>query len=213
MQVPAAAQSSGPFFRSLLVCAFVASAGCAAAKQCAYEGFGRDSWQQPAKVIEALDIEPGALVADLGAGSGYFTFLLAQAVGPGGRVYAVDVDPDMVALLRERVEEGGHTNIEVILAEPSDPHVPKGGLDLVFTCNVYHHLENRSAYFARLAGSLKPGGRVVVIDFSGEGWFAWLTGHATPADVIEREMKQAGYIRAQTFDFLPKQVFVTFAAP
>jgi ubiquinone/menaquinone biosynthesis C-methylase UbiE len=195
-----------------MVCVLVTSAGCGALKQCAYEGFGRDSWQHPAKVIEALDIEPGDHVADLGAGSGYFTFLLAQAVGPGGKVYAVDVDRDMVALLSKRVQEEGYKNVEVILADPDDPHLPRASLDLIFTCNVYHHVENRSTYFSRVAETLKPDGRVAVIDFSGEGWFAWLTGHATPADVIEREMKETGYTLTHRYDFLPKQAFLTFIA-
>jgi arsenite methyltransferase len=196
--------------RCLIVCVFATSVGCGALKQCAYEGFGRDSWQHPGKVIEALDIEPGDHVADLGAGSGYFTFLLAQAVGPGGKVYAVDVDRDMVALLSRRIQKEGHKNIEVILADPDDPHLPKSSLDLMFTCNVYHHMENRSTYFARVAQTLKPDGQVAVIDLSRESWFAWLTGHATPAEVIEREMTDAGYTLLNRYDFLPKQVFVSF---
>ena len=210
MRSPAASYSFSALLRSLIICVFVTSAGCAALKKCAYEGFGRDSWQHPAKVIEVLNIEPGDHIADLGAGSGYFTFLLAQAVGPDGRVYAVDIDPDMVALLRERVKEEGHKNVEVVLADLGDPQLREASLDLLFTCNVYHHVENRSAYFARVAKSLKPEGQLAIIDFSDEGWFAWFTGHATPADVIEREMKEAGYILAHTFDFLPKQVFLTF---
>ncbi len=209
---PAASYSFSPLLRSLIICVFVTSVGCTALKQCAYEGFSRDSWQHPAKVIEVLDIEPGDHVADLGAGSGYFTFLLAQAVGPDGKVYAVDVDPDMVALLSEQVEEEEHKNVEVILADPDDLRLPEASLDLLFTCNVYHHMEDRSAYFARVAKSLKPDGRVAIIDFSGESWFASLTGHATQEDVIKREMEEAGYTLARTFDFLPKQVFFTFTA-
>lgn len=211
MRYPPASLPLMPFLRSLLICACFTAAGCSALKQCAYEGFGRDSWQHPDKVIQALGIEPGEHVADLGAGSGYFTFRLARAVGMDGQVYAVDVDPDMVALLTERVEEEGHENIEVILADPNDPRLSEGRLDLVFTCNVYHHLKNRSAYFARLEKSLRPDGRVAIIDFSGEGWFSWLFGHATPEDVVEREMKEAGYTLARRLDFLPKQVFLTFA--
>ncbi len=210
MGMRAAAHSSTRLIQSFIICTFVTFAGCAALKKCAYEGFGRDSWQQPAKVIEVLDIKPGDHVADLGAGSGYFTFLLAQAVGTDGRVYAVDIDPDMVAILRKRVEEEGRTNVEVLLADPADPQLPAATLDLIFACNVYHHVENRSAYFRRTAKSLKPDGRLAIIDFSEESWFAWFTGHATPADVIEREMKEAGYTLAREFNFLPKQAFVTF---
>lgn len=205
----------GTLVRVALACALLASAGCGALKRCAYEGFGRDSWQQPDEVIEALALAAGDQVADLGAGSGYFTFRLARAVGPEGKVYAVDIDPDMVALLKEQAREEGHANVEVIRADPGDPHLPLAALDLVFACNVYHHLEDRSAYFARLARHLKPGGRVAVIDFTGEGWFGWLTGHATPPEVVAREMEEAGYVLSRRLEFLPRQIFLLFerAAP
>jgi arsenite methyltransferase len=209
---PTAPYSCRSLLRWLIVCVLATFVGCGALKQCAYEGFGRDSWQHPAKVIEALDIEPGDHIADLGAGSGYFTFLLAQAVGPDGKVSAVDVDRDMVDLLGKRVQEEGHKNVEVILADPDDPRLPRASLDLIFTCNVYHHMENRATYFSRVAKTLKPDGRVAVIDLSRESWFAWLTGHSTPAEVIEREMKEAGYALTRRHDFLPKQVFLIFTA-
>src|SRR3990172_9550282 len=93
---------------------------CTQLKRCAYEGWGRDEWQQPERVVEALGLEPGARVADLGSGGGYFTFRLARAVGPTGKVYAVDVDEDLNAYVAERAREEGHANVETVLAEYTD---------------------------------------------------------------------------------------------
>ena len=197
------------FLQSLFLVAFLVS-GCAALKQCAYEGLSRDEWQQPEKVIQSLQIRPGATIADLGAGSGYFTFLFAQAAGPAGKVYAVDIDNDMTELVARKAKEQGLQNVEVILAKPNDPLLPEGRIDLIFTSNTYHHIENRVAYFAALRKALRPGGRVAVIDFDRRSWFSGLLKHYTPSDFIKREMEQAGYRLASEFDFLDRQSFLLF---
>lgn len=196
--------------RTLLVLLMVICTGCSALKRCAYEGFNRDEWQKPDQVIEALHLTPGDLVADLGSGSGYFTFRLADAVGPNGKVYAVDVDADMNAYVEEQASIRGYPNIEVITARPHDPGLPDRGVDLVLTCNTYHHLDNRPVYFEKLQQALKPDGRVAIIDFNGEGWLTSLTGHATPAETIKRDMEKAGYTLLREYTFLPRQVFLVF---
>src|SRR5262245_1201108 len=123
--------------------------GCTAFKRWAYgEGESRDAWQHPEEVIQALAISPGQRVADIGAGGGYFAVRLADAVGPTGRVYAVDIDPDMIAYLQERAATLADHNVEVILAAAGDPRLPDDGVDLIFTCDTYHHIEDRTAYFA-----------------------------------------------------------------
>ncbi len=180
-------------------------------KSASYRGVFRDRWQHPARVIQALGIRPGHHVADLGAGGGYFTFRLADAVGSSGRVYAVDIDADMVQYVAERAEVAGHRNIETVLAVPADTHLPEGGVDLVFTCNTYHHLEDRPAYFARLKRILRPGGRVAIIDYNQNSFLPWLVGHISPSDVVRTELAAAGYRVEQEYDFLPKQTFVVFA--
>jgi len=200
------------FFHSLFLVAFLVS-GCAGLKQCAYEGLSREEWQQPQRVIQSLQIRPGATVADLGAGSGYFTFLLAQAAGPTGKVYAVDIDNDMTELVARKAKEQGLQNVEVILAKPNDPLLPEGRIDLIFTSNTYHHIENRVSYFAALRKVLRPGGRVAVIDFDRRSWFTGLLKHYTPSDFIKREMEQAGYRLAREFDFLDRQSFLLFEQP
>ncbi|MGH7851941.1 MAG: methyltransferase domain-containing protein [Candidatus Binatia bacterium] len=186
--------------------------GCARLKQCAYEGVNRDDWQQPQKVIAALKIQPGAIVADLGSGGGYFTFRLAAAAGPAGKVYAVDVDQDMIDLITKSAGEKAAGNIEPVLAKPNDPMLPKTGADLIFTSNTYHHIDNRVAYFANLRQYLRPGGSVAIIDFDRRAWLEGLLRHYTPSEFIKREMEQAGYTLRQEHDFLDRQSFLIFAA-
>lgn len=183
---------------------------CAQLKQCAYEGLNRDDWQQPQKVIAALEIPPGATVADVGAGSGYFTFKLAEAVGPIGKVYAVDIDPDMVDLIGRTAKEKAVANVEPILAKPKDSLLPENSIDLIFTSNTYHHIENRVAYFAALRQKLRPGGKLAIVELDGRSWIENFFGHSTPSDSIQQEMEQAGYALKQKFDFLDRQSFQIF---
>jgi ubiquinone/menaquinone biosynthesis C-methylase UbiE len=186
------------------------AAGCTTLKQCAYEGFNRDQWQQPEKVIEALQIRPGERVADLGSGSGYFTFRLAKAVGSSSKVYAVDIDRDLNEALAARARKEGFANIEVILAKPGDPLLPSGGVDLIFTSNTYHHFDDRVRYFANLKKYLRASGRIAIIDFDRKAWLEGLLRHYTPSELIKREMEQAGYVLEREFDFLEKQSFLVF---
>ena len=167
---------------ALAVALVLLSTGCGWARRLAYSGFGRDGWQQPQRVVESLDLRAGQHVADLGAGGGYFTFDLADAVTPEGTVYAVDVDPDMADYLRDRAAESGYPNVQVVLAEYDDPLLPAGQVDLIFTCNTYHHFQDRAAYFERAGRALRPDGRVAIIEFSGKGWFARWFGHFTPSE-------------------------------
>jgi ubiquinone/menaquinone biosynthesis C-methylase UbiE len=179
-------------------------------KRWAYEQPGRDAWQQPDRVVQALEVRPGARVADVGAGGGYFTFRLARAVGPSGLVYAVDVDPQMTAYIAERARAESLTNVEAVLAAPDDPGLPREGVDLVFVCNTFHHISNRADYFRRLRAHLRPGGRLAVVDYKPEGWFARLFRHATPPEVIRSELQAAGYRLQREHDFLDRQSFLIF---
>lgn len=190
----------------------ILAAGCSTSwKQFAYEGFGRDDWQQPERVMEVLAIQPGSKVADLGAGSGYFTFDLAEATGPDGVVYAVDIDPDMIALLDELAEEKEAKNVTTVLAEPDDPRLPDGEIDLVFTSNTYHHLDDPEQYFARLKTDLSPSARVAILDLRPDaGWFHRWFGHATEAEQIRTEMASAGYRLENEQDFIERQSFLIF---
>lgn len=167
---------------------------------------GRDGWQHPERVIEALGIQPGDAVAEIGAGSGYWLPWLSEAVGPDGRVFAVEVDDDKVTALTELVRDQGWQNVEVIRGEFADPHLPDSEIDLAMTCLTYHHIEDREAYFEKLRSDLSPSGRVAHLDDTGDLPIPliWLAskGHWTKPDDMKREMENAGYAQAQSFDFL-----------
>ena len=178
---------------------------CTAFKHFAHEGTERDAWQLPARVIHSLGIQPGDYVADLGSGSGYFTGRLAQTVGPAGKVYAVDIDEKINQYVAKRVKEEGHSNVDIILAKLDDPRLPEGSVDLIFSSNTYHHLENRTSYFLNAKKYLKPSGRVAIIDFRKEAYH-----HHTENQVIREEMQKAGYRLEKEFDFLTKQHFLVF---
>ncbi|MBW2316643.1 MAG: class I SAM-dependent methyltransferase [Deltaproteobacteria bacterium] len=181
-------------------------------KVAGYEGDDRESWQQIDRVIETLGLSAGQQVADIGSGSGYFTRHLAPAVAPGGRVFAVDVDPEMNAYLEARLAEEGIENVTVVLAEPGDPGLVEGSIDLVFTSNTYHHLPNQRAYFAGLRPYLAPGARLAVVEYepSKAGWFARTFGHATPKAQIVAAIVAAGYRLEADHDFLERQSFLIF---
>jgi arsenite methyltransferase len=199
----------GNFSQWIVLLAFF-FAGCAGLKKCSYEGVNRDAWQQPKRVIESLQITPGHIIADLGAGSGYFTFALAGATGPQGKVYAVDVDQDMTDLVATKAKERGAQNVEVILARPDNSTLPDRSIDLVFSANTYHHIGDRVRYFSELRNALRPMGRLAIIDFDHRSWWANLFKHYTPSESIKREMDQAGYRLVREFDFLDRQSFLLF---
>ena len=174
----------------------------------------RDRDQKPALVIEALRLKPGMAVADLGSGSGYFTRRFVEAVTETGMVYAVDVEPEMLAYVKESiVHMHAPYTAEIILARPDSPKLPFESVDLLFVCNTIHHLEDRSKYFRDLASSLKPGGRITIIDFypddrSGELGFP--KHHLVSRETIVQELTDAGYRLDREHNFLPRQYFLEF---
>jgi ubiquinone/menaquinone biosynthesis C-methylase UbiE len=176
---------------------------------------GRDGWQRPEQVVEALALAPGDHVAEIGAGDGYWLPWLSEAVGPTGHVYAVEVDDDLVAALEKRVAEEGFGNVTVVLGGDDDPALPDGAIDLAFTCLTYHHIEGRPDYFRRLRGDLSERGRVAHLDDRPDvpPPFRWFQneGHWSDPEAVRREMTEAGYRRLAEHDLLPVQSFQTFA--
>jgi ubiquinone/menaquinone biosynthesis C-methylase UbiE len=174
----------------------------------------RDAYQKPAQVVEALALKPGMSVADLGSGSGYFTRRFVEAVGESGKVYAIDIELEMLKYARDSID---HMHIpysaEFILARPDDPKLPLQSVDLIFLSNTYHHLEDRTRYFKNLKGALRAGGRIAIVDFyhderSGELGFP--KEHLVPRDRVIQEMRQAGYRLLHEHGFLARQYFVEF---
>ena len=168
----------------------------------------RDAWQKPHEVIEALALKPDAAVADLGAGTGYFAMRLAHMVSKG-RVYGVDLEPDMVKYLAERAKKEGLKNLSAVQGTPSDAKLP-AKVDLVLLVDVYHHIGKREAYFGKLAAALKPGGRVAVIDFNASSKVGPPVRERMTAAQVQAEMGKAGYRLAAHHDFLPNQYFLVF---
>ena len=173
----------------------------------------RDAWQEPDAVIQALHISRGVRIADLGAGGGYFTFPLARAVGPEGKVYAVDTEDSSLRFIETAAAQRGGMppQVELKLATPDRPNLPTGDIDLIFTCNTYHHLSNRTMYMRNLRTALRPNGRIAIIDFKEGSWLGSLFGHATSKETVRQEMEAAGYRLINDFDFLAKQHFQVFA--
>lgn len=128
-----------------------------------FDSAERLRWQKPDAVIEGLGLGADAVVADLGAGTGTFTVRFARAL-PQGKVFANDVEPGMVEYLGKRAREEGLTNVTAVLGEAGDPRLP-AGIDLAFMCDVFHHVEDVAGFFGHVRESLKPGGRLVIVDF------------------------------------------------
>jgi ubiquinone/menaquinone biosynthesis C-methylase UbiE len=147
----------------------------------------------------------------LGAGSGYFTLRLAEAVGPTGNVYAVDVDPQMLEYIERRAQEKQLDNIQTILAEPHDPKLGSASVDLIFTCITLHHISDRGKYYPLLAQALKPGGRLVNVDFEKRPSPVGpsLEMRIARKDVI-KELEAAGFRLIKEFDLLKYQYFLVF---
>lgn len=187
-------------------------AGCSGSSRLDLTTLGRGTWQRPEDVIGALSIPPGARVADLGAGEGYFLPYLRDAVGPEGNVYAVEIDPEKIATLEEQF--GAWPNLDIVSGEAGDPLLPDASVDLVLLVNTYHHIENRDRYFERLKSDLAQGATVAIIEPDGDlsGLLALFLseGHTSRAADIRREMTAAGYRHAESLDLLPVQVFEVF---
>ena len=168
----------------------------------------RDAWQKPHEVIQALALKPDAVIADIGVGTGYFAVRFANMV-PQGRVYGVDIEPDMVKYLAERAKREKRDNVVAIAGAPDDPRLPEK-VDLILMVDVFHHIDDRARYFRKLRASLKPGGRIAVIDFrldSPDG--PPKAARIAPERVIA-ELKGAGYTLATQHRFLPNQFFLVF---
>ena len=165
----------------------------------------------PGRVIAALNIAEGETVADIGAGTGYFTVRLAEST-PARNVYAVDIEPSMVDYIRERAEAASLDQVVGVVADANSPNLPEA-VDVVLIVNTYHHIPNRVDYFTKLRESLTPGARLAIVDYQ-----KGAPGGGPPDDFrftveeISGELAQAGYAMQSQQDFLPRQNFLIYAA-
>jgi SAM-dependent methyltransferase len=173
-----------------------------------FEDPARDAWQKPHEVIQALALKDDAVIADIGAGTGYFSARLARSV-PHGRVYACDVEPEMVKHLTERAKRERLANLVAVAIRPDDPKLPQRA-DLALLVDVYHHIDDRERYFRRLGESLKTDGRLAIVDFRMDSPDGPPKAARIPPDEVKAELGRAGYALAHEHGFLPKQYFLVF---
>lgn len=179
----------------------------------ALEGPDRDAWQKPEQVMDALGIADGARVADLGAGGGYFTIRLARRVGPNGRVYAEDVQDEMLGSIRRRIEREQLTNVETVKGTFDDPTLPDG-LDAVLIVDTFNAFERPITVLQRVRESLKPGGRVGIIEYTKEGHGPGpAMEERIDPDVVIRAARAAGLQLAKRETFLRYQYMLVFEKP
>lgn len=152
----------------------------------------RDVWQKPANVVKALGIRPTDVVADIGAGSGYFTRRFAAVAE---KVFAVDTDGEALAA----AAKSSPANVTTVLASPDDPRLAPESVDLIFICDTLHHIENRPAYYLKLIRALKHGGRIAIIDFKA-GWLQ--------EEAALKELDNAGFTVSDKLDFLARQYYI-----
>ncbi|OFW23184.1 MAG: hypothetical protein A3H97_12005 [Acidobacteria bacterium RIFCSPLOWO2_02_FULL_65_29] len=168
----------------------------------------RDAWQMPDRVIEALALSRGQSVADIGAGTGYFSVRLAKSKA-APIVYAADVEPSMVDYLAKRAMKEGLTNVVPVLAGASVANLPRA-VDVVLIVDTYHHIANRPAYFRELRKSMKPGARLAIIDFKKDAPEGPPVEFRFTAEEIAAELGSAGFRLVTQHVFLPRQMFLVF---
>ena len=178
-----------------------------------FEKPGREVFDQREKILQALHLRRGQKVADVGAGTGLFTMLIADAVGPKGKVYAVDIAKEFVALIEKRAKEGGLKNIQTVLCTDRSAELPKGSVELVFTSDTYHHLEYPRSVLASIHRALRPGGELFVVDYRREPGKSreWILNHVRAGqEEVAREVEAAGFKKAEVPDPLKENYLMRF---
>lgn len=171
----------------------------------------REQEEAPTKLIEYLKFKPGMVVADIGAGSGYFSFRIAELVKPGGKVLAVDIQPEMLALIRQRAKQRHLTNVEPVRGEIQDPKLPEGAVDLILMVDVYHEFSHPFEMTAAMARSLKVGGRLVFVEYRLEDPQVPIKlVHKMTQKQVKREMAAHPLKWVTTSDILPRQHIIVF---
>jgi cyclopropane fatty-acyl-phospholipid synthase-like methyltransferase len=174
-----------------------------------FEDPSRDAWQKPNEVIAALGLNEHSIVADIGSATGYFSVRLAKVL-PSGKVFGIDVESSMVEYLNARAEKEELTNLKSILGAYEDPKIPLP-VDLILVVNTFHHIEARVEYFKRLLVTIKPNGKLVVIDFTKNSKMGPPEQLKMDKAQVTQELTQSGYVLETEHTFLPEQHFLVFA--
>jgi len=168
----------------------------------------RDAWQKPDAVVAQLGLAPGMVVADVGAGTGYFEGRLSHAVGAGGKVLATDIEPDMIHHLEHRAQHEGWANVTAVLSTTDDPALPAGGVDRILIVGVWHHVPDRAAFAGKLAAALRPGGQIAIVDFKKTSPHGPPPAHRLAPDVVAADLAGVGLTTEVRADVLPDQYIV-----
>ncbi len=181
-----------------------------------FESEGREAYAKRDNILQALEIRPGDEVADIGTGTGLFVPLFAKAVGKEGRVFAVDIADEFVEHVRTKARRLGLTNVEAVLCTDRSVNLPPESIDLAFLCDVYHHFEFPKDSLASIRAALRPGGRLVIIDYErvpGKSP-AWRLNHIRAGKTaFSAEIEAAGFRKIKELDFLKDNYFLIFRRP
>jgi ubiquinone/menaquinone biosynthesis C-methylase UbiE len=178
-----------------------------------FENPGREVFDRRQQVLEALALKPGMDVADIGAGTGFYSLLFASTVGPEGRVYAVDITEDFVSNIARRATINGLTNVHTILSTATDVKLKNGSIDLAFVCDTYHHFEYPQTMLASIRKALRKGGELVIIDYRVQAGIAspWVMSHVRASrQTVISEVEMAGFRLVEDLDMLTQNFFLRF---
>jgi SAM-dependent methyltransferase len=175
----------------------------------------RETEEQPDKALDALGLKPGMIVADIGAGTGYMSLRMAKRVAPSGKVYANDLQPEMLRMLRENATQAKLTNVETVLGTESDPKLPKGQMDLVLLVDVYHEFSQPQQMARKIRESLKPDGRLVLLEYRKEDpKIPIRPEHKMSVAEVKAELEPEGFTLGPVIETLPRQhILILSKAP
>jgi ubiquinone/menaquinone biosynthesis C-methylase UbiE len=171
----------------------------------------REEEEEPDKALEAIGIRRGMIIADVGSGSGFMSFKMAKLVGPSGKVYANDIQPEMLEIVKTRARQNKITNVETVLGTDRDPKLPGGTIDLILLVDVYHEFSHPQAMLDRMRESLKPGGRLVLLEYRKEDPTVPIRPeHKMSVAEVKAELEPEGFQFDQTIEVLPRQHILVF---
>ncbi|MCF6147102.1 MAG: class I SAM-dependent methyltransferase [Candidatus Kuenenia sp.] len=173
----------------------------------------RDAWQKPELILDALEIEKGQIIADIGAGSGYLTTKLLKRTGPAGIVYAVDIQQEMLDHIKNRLSTSDAEIVRLVLGNMDDPLLPENTIDTAILLSTYHEIAHPVDFMKKVKSSLKPGGRIAIIEFGKESPIGPPLNVRLPEELVINELKQAGFVLQRKYTFLlPYQYFLMFTS-
>jgi predicted methyltransferase len=174
----------------------------------------REREEQPTRALALMNVLPGSTVADIGAGSGYFTERLSRIVGPNGKVFATDIQQGMLDLLQQRLARERLNNVVLVLGEPANPKLPPAAIDLALMVDVYHELSAPQTVLAHIRTALKPGGRLVLIEYKGEDpTIPIIPSHKMTVAQAKLEVESEGFVLTTADSSLPRQHVLIFSRP